>query len=1289
MPFLTRPHFEDRQIVQYSNESISLSGTSYIAATVLDFTGTTTGETSVTINNLTGYLNGQRLSGLVVEPAQLKLSGSTGTTTQNVTGFVLQSIDPYGSVEWAPISGVSWSVSACTSPLYVSTIEACPNPTDPIYITAGNVQLGASGLTITDMVNTNTLRVRDGATSGYVLTSDSSGNATWQYNSTGFSGNTSASCITDLYVSNVYGCSPITIHDTITYNGCIIDSATTNSFIFGDSHVLTGTSGTHGTGFDSNVLLGGSNNRITPFQIGTYNTIIGGSNNTLGISRLLSSSIISSDDSTISGSNGPNVILGGSNNTLDGSNGNVILGGFTNSLTTGSGRSVIVGGRDNIISGVTDSVIIGGDNIVATSDSTVYVPSLNIGTASNDNVLSNILVRDSDGTIKYRAASSLTFSWSDPVVTSGNTSASCITDLYVSNLYGCSPITIHDSVQHTGSTASGTKSLAFGLDNVTNSDNSAILSGNDNNIDSSDNSTIGSGKFNTITGGTDNFIATGGFASVAFGNQILGTSRSFIGGGRANKILTSDSSIAGGSSNELNGGTGNFIGAGGNNTIDGSSAKQSSIGGGGNNTIDSSKHSFIGGGLINTIDTSPDSFIGGGNTNNLINTSTSIIVGGQDNSLSGSTHSFIGGGQSNTININSAGSIIVGGDGNDVEGEYSLIGNGLGNSISGRGSWNTVINGESNDLSLDSSSNYNTVVGNSHSITGTSLVANSILGGQSNGIYTYSSLDPKYSTILGGRINSIYGSSNASIIGGDNNSIIGEDTNASIIGGQNNVLSGAAQSTIVGGDGILGTSTQTLYTPNLTVRGDYVLHSDEVLEVSDVPGSLESTMKGSYTEFNHDLTTANIISNNNVSGFTSVIIGDLSNYPTKKSFGFISYYNSQFTRTGTPPVGTDFNRGKLVFKASEDTVGMIINPRAGDPSAPLWFEVDGTSVMKLQGDGAGKANLGIAMSQDGTETASANLQIGGTGTTGTFKYIDGNEQSGYVLTSDADGNAAWQVSTASGGTSSGNLFSSTERALNNTPLNYGLSSGTPISAITYTTYTIQNPWSDDPNSMITGSTFSPSTGGTFTDKTYTLPLGTLDDGDILNFKLKFSRGILGDILTVPVTDDDIFTTSLSHTQLRIDGDFYDDNYILALGGTFDLNPTALTGGTVPGIGFMYRSDKPPALSDAQLTGTTLLHWDTLVNVGMVRIDATTLNITTTVEYKLRQPWTIHVTSSRQIDGNVYRSSSNTNFTVNDMDSNPIVFDAAGWCFGSSVISPSTSPENIYCDYMIIDLNKKI
>jgi hypothetical protein len=41
-------------------------------------------------------------------------------------------------------------------------------------------------------------------------------------------------------------------------------------------------------------------------------------------------------------------------------------------------------------------------------------------------------------------------------------SASCITDLYITNLHGCSPITIYDSINSTGSTASGLMSFAFG-----------------------------------------------------------------------------------------------------------------------------------------------------------------------------------------------------------------------------------------------------------------------------------------------------------------------------------------------------------------------------------------------------------------------------------------------------------------------------------------------------------------------------------------------------------------------------------------------------------------------------------------------------------------------------------------------------------------------------------------------------------------------------------------------------------------------------------------------------------
>ena len=1054
MPFLTRPHFEDRQIVQYSNESISLSGTSYIAATVLDFSGTTTGETAVTINSLTGYLNGQRLSSLVIEPAQLKLSGTTGTTTQNVTGFVLQSIDPYGAVEWAPLSGVSWSVSACTSPLYVSTIEACPNPTDPIYITAGNVQFGASPSLIADITNTR-LGIGTGSPSeslhiesGDILVQNSSGERFYSDMDNPIGPRVLLSADTNsLYSMNItgqgfggqggmaLGIRGVTegsfpgygkqgdsyIYSSAYNNGLNIISQPTSGPQITDDYIrfyagqdangttpdlyIQGSGATRGNiGIntdipteklhiqDGDLLIAHNQNENTKININNF----GGSSDSKSTInfQISGSSLITSVAGTISAI-GPDSIPTGTfmGNYLPNSLNITTAGGSLSNrmhINIGSRRGSdaqtrFFGGSDDFNS----SSLLG---IFYTSGLTI-TDMVNTDTlrVRDGATLGHVLTSDANGNATWQYNST---------GFSGNTSASCITDLYVSNIYGCSPITIHDSVQHTGSTASGTKSVAFGLDNVTNSDNSAILGGNDNNIDSSDNSFIGGGKFNTITGGTDNFIAAGGFASVANSNQILGASRSFIGGGRVNKILTSDSSIAGGQFNELSGQGSTFIGGGASNTINGNAGNSSIVGGQGN-TVDIGKYSFVGGGIANSMISSQSSVIGGGGSNNLHYSSYSSIVGGQDNTLSGnSTHSSIIGGQDNTLSGSSTHSSIVGGQDNTLSSTVtSLISGGIGNTLIG-GRYDSMVGGDTNTLI-----NAN----------------NAFIGGGENNTLTSSN----NAFIGGGGINNITNSSLYSFIGSGLRNNLSGASYSSIVGGEENTLSGTSHSSIVGGNDILGTTDNTVYTPNLTVRGDYVLHSDEVLEVGDVPGSLESTMKGSYTEFNHNLTTANVISNSNTSGFTSVIIGDLSNYPTKKSYGFISYYNSEFTRTGTPPVGTDFNRGKLVFKASEDAVGMVINPRAGDPTAPLWFEMDGRSVMKLQGDGAGKATLGIAMSEDGTETASANLQIGGTGTTGTFKYIDGNEQSGYVLTSDADGNATWQVSSASGGTGGGTFTGNT------------------------------------------------------------------------------------------------------------------------------------------------------------------------------------------------------------------------------------------------------------------------
>tara|TARA_R110000824_G_scaffold396827_2_gene598867 strand:+ start:826 stop:5493 length:4668 start_codon:yes stop_codon:yes gene_type:complete len=182
-----------------------------------------------------------------------------------------------------------------------------------------------------------------------------------------------------------------------------------------------------------------------------------------------------------------------------------ILGGTDHNIGTGSTSSGIFAGSGNTISDdILRSAILGGSNITGTTNDTVYVPNLNIDTTpSVDNSLTQILSRDSsDGTIKYRDVSSIigaasadtyvtggTYSDSTDIITftnntggtfnvtgitdtfvtggtlnggtltlnrqsgsvnisgfettfTGNTSGDCITDLWVTNISGCSPVTI-------------------------------------------------------------------------------------------------------------------------------------------------------------------------------------------------------------------------------------------------------------------------------------------------------------------------------------------------------------------------------------------------------------------------------------------------------------------------------------------------------------------------------------------------------------------------------------------------------------------------------------------------------------------------------------------------------------------------------------------------------------------------------------------------------------------------------------------------------------------------------
>jgi hypothetical protein len=109
---------------------------------------------------------------------------------------------------------------------------------------------------------------------------------------------------------------------------------------------------------------------------------------------------------------------------------------YTNQILPCSGDTVNINGNINILGNVSGTTFYGdGSNltgIIGSSDNYVSGGTYNTGTTSIDFVGTN---------------SATTFSVNlSNVIFTGNTSGDCITDLYISNLYGCSPITLHDDI---------------------------------------------------------------------------------------------------------------------------------------------------------------------------------------------------------------------------------------------------------------------------------------------------------------------------------------------------------------------------------------------------------------------------------------------------------------------------------------------------------------------------------------------------------------------------------------------------------------------------------------------------------------------------------------------------------------------------------------------------------------------------------------------------------------------------------------------------------------------------
>jgi len=751
MPFVTRPHFEDRQIVQYNEDEIKLSGTSKIAPVILDFTGTTTGATTVEINGLTGYLNGQRQYGFVVEPAQLKMSGSTGTTEVDVTGYVLASMDSKGSVGWVALSG---------------------GPIGNTYVNSGSV-VG------NDLIlNWNT----GGSVPAIALPTST------------FTGNTSASCITDIYVKNIHSCSPLNIQPN-----------------------------------DEGNVYFGSTSGVT----------IDVSNSNLGI---------------------------GTTSPLE----------KLNIQSTGEAKIRLDADTDDIDENETAGILLTQDGGISTAN------------------------------------------------------------------FGLSPDGINDLVIGVNSTSP--PSIKF----ATRSDGNSFATTADTKMTITNSGSVGIGTTNPTEK-----LHIEGSVKIVDGTQQNGY------------VLTCDANGVGSWQSSSTGGTNTFVTGG---TLNGSGILTLNLNDGSiTNPIDLSALSATSSGTSYWVTSDGGSeSIKTNFTSHYINSDNSLMGGGIDLVMSG---------------INNTTNIMMGGD------ENKMI------SDAGFAYRNNILGGESN-----------TMVGR--------MENSSILGGAENFLQGYRH------SIIGGEKNSINGDSNGVILGGSGNTMAGD---INLIGaGESNTLAGANRSAIIGGVGINGSTDNTLYVPNLTVREDKILHSDTVLEVADLPSTFEDEIKGSYTSFNWTGLTTSVITNSDEFGYTSYILGDLDTYPTNKRYGFVSYYNEGYEKsTAVGSTASDFYSEKLVLKAASDSEGMVISPHENDGTKALWVEHAGNSIVKILSNGPdGTPRIGVGMDPTGVENASASFQIGGTGNTASFRYLDGQETDGYVLKCDSDGYATWEEeSTFTGNTS--------------------------------------------------------------------------------------------------------------------------------------------------------------------------------------------------------------------------------------------------------------------------------
>lgn len=259
-----------------------------------------------------------------------------------------------------------------------------------------------------------------------------------------------------------------------------------------------------------------------------------------------------------------------------------------------------------------------------------------------------------------------------------------------------------------------------------------------------------------------------------------------------------------------------------NSSIITTGSNSSAILGGTGNTISGHTSSFIGGGENNLIDAAyydlfnrTESIIGG-EYNTIRSSQTSGIYAGSGNTIAYAPHSIIAGGYGNRIGFSgittdpyayALTSGIFAGHNNKIINNNIYLSSTFFQS-------NVILGGTDNIIDVSNTSvRYNAIIGGSDGNIGSSVMYSTLLGGSANSIDS----GVNYSSIVAGTDSIITSADKALIGGGSANQIVGSSNDSAIIGGMNNIISNRPRSVILGGLSLTADSSDTTYTPNLSI----------------------------------------------------------------------------------------------------------------------------------------------------------------------------------------------------------------------------------------------------------------------------------------------------------------------------------------------------------------------------------------------------------------------------------------------------------------------------------------